>query len=97
MTVGELLSKLQKMDPKSEVRIYVPYTTVKKLYSHGDSGFANHWTSFLLNVGLIESETVSFSSSLCLTKGVRRHEELVDKLGLSWEDIVTIHIDFQKE
>ena len=89
MTVEELLSNLQKMDPKSEVRIYVPYNTVKKLYSHGDSG--------LLNIGLVESETVAFASSLCLSKGVRRHEELADKLGLSWEDIVTIHTDFQKE
>lgn len=89
MTVEELLLNLQKTDPKSEVRIYVPYTTVKKLYSHGDSG--------LLNVGLVESETVAFASSLCLSKNIRRHEELADKLGLSWEDIVTIHTDFQKE
>ena len=86
MTVEELLSKLQKMNPKNEVRIYVPYTTVKKLYSHGDSG--------LLNVGLIESETLAFASSLCLNKGIRRHEELANKFGLSWEDIVTINTDF---
>lgn len=89
MTVEELLSNLQKMDPKSEVRIYVPHNTVKKLYSRGDSG--------LLNIGLVEPETVAFASSVCLSKSVRRHEELADKLGLSWEDIVTIHTDFQKE